>query len=136
MYEYFSKIFDKKENFLIIPVPMHKKRFKQRKYNHMDLVADELSKLTGWKVNTKLIQRIKETKPQYKLNTKEREENLKNAFKVTKENYNGEKLLLIDDILTTGSTLTEIIKTLNKEGITNIVGLTTSCVYGSSVNIQ
>ncbi len=136
MYEYFSKIFDKKENFLIIPVPMHKKRFKQRKYNHMDLVADELSKLTGWKVNTKLIQRIKETKPQYKLNTKEREENLKNAFKVTKENYNGEKLLLIDDILTTGSTLTEIIKTLNKDGITNIVGLTTSCVYGSSVNIQ
>ena len=71
----------------------------------MELVANELSKLSGWKINTNLITRIKETKPQYKLKKEERIKNLENAFKVHPQNYNNENLLIIDDILTTGSTL-------------------------------
>ena len=136
MYEYFTKIIDPNVSFTIIPVPLHKKRQKQRKFNHMELVANELSKLSGWDVKTNLIERIKNTKPQYKLKKKERMENLANAFKVHTENYAGENLLIIDDILTTGSTLMEMIKELKSHNINKIICLTTSTVHGASVNIQ
>lgn len=127
MWEYFKPICEQ-EQFLIIPVPIHKKRLKQRKFNHMELVANELSKMSGWNVETRLIERIKDTKPQYNLNIKEREENLKNAFSIKPEFYNGEKLLIIDDIITTGSTLAEMIKTFNQHNINNITALTTATV--------
>ena len=136
MYEYFIKIINNDTTFTIIPVPLHKKRQKQRKFNHMELVANELSKLSGWKINTNLITRIKETKPQYKLKKEERIKNLENAFKVHPQNYNNENLLIIDDILTTGSTLSEMIKEFKKHNINKITGLTTSTVHGSSINIQ
>ncbi len=136
MYEYFKKIIPQGTQYTIIPVPLHKKRLKQRKFNHMELVANQLSILSGWEVQTDLIERIKETKPQYKLKKKEREENLANAFKVHPEKYNGKTLLVIDDILTTGSTLAEMIKTFQSNGINKIVCLTTSTVHGASVNVQ
>ena len=136
MYDYFKKIIEKNTDFVIIPVPMHKNKYKQRKYNHMELVAEELAVISGWKVKTDLIIRVKETKPQYKLKMKERIENLAGAFKVLPENYKGENLLIIDDILTTGSTLTEMIKELNANGIKKITCLTSSSVHGASVNIQ
>lgn len=136
MYEYFRKINTLNVKYLIVPVPLHKKRYKQRKYNHMEEVAKELAILTGWDVCTDLIVRIKETKPQYKLKTKQRQENLHNAFKVFDKNYNGENILIIDDILTTGSTLSEIIKTFHNVGIVKLTGLITSTVHGNSVNIQ
>ena len=73
--------------------------------------------------NKDLITRIKDTKPQYKLKRNERLVNLSSAFKVTKENYKGKTVLLIDDICTTGATFEEMIKELTKNGITNIVCL-------------
>ncbi len=122
MAEYFNKITDKND-FEVVPVPIYPKREKKRKYNHMNLVGEEFCKLTSNVFNKDLIQRIKDTKPQYKLKRAERLENLSNAFKVNKENYKGKIILLIDDICTTGSTFEEIIKELNKNGITDIVCL-------------
>lgn len=127
MFDYWTNITEKKESYIIVPVPLYKKREKKRKYNHMLLVAKELSKLTGYKINNDLLVRIKDTKPQYRLSQKEREANLKNAFKAEKDKYNGENILIIDDILTTGSTLKEMIKELEKTGITDITAFTTSC---------
>ncbi len=132
MHDYFSSVSG--EEYVIIPVPLHKKRHKERRYNHMELVANELSKLTGWAVKTNIIERIKETKPQYKLKMDEREENLKDAFKIYPENYNDENILIIDDILTTGSTLSEIIRCLQAQNISKITALATSTVWGNSVN--
>ena len=129
MYSYFIKIVGQSFKCAVVPVPMHKNRQKKRKYNHMELVGAELCKLSGWELKTDLLYRIKDTKPQYKLHTKEREENLLDAFKVTPENYNGEYILLIDDIITTGSTMAEIIKTLKKAKITKIAGLTTAAAH-------
>ena len=127
MSEYWNTIEKKEMTYSIVPVPLFKTREKKRKYNHMQLVAHEFSKLFSYQVKNNLIYRTKNTKPQYKLTIKERQENLHNAFSAKKENYNGENILLIDDILTTGSTLTEIIKELKKNGITKITCLTTSC---------
>lgn len=122
MAEYFEKITDKND-FEVIPVPIFPKREKKRKYNHMNLVGEEFCRLTNNILNKDLIKRIKDTKPQYKLKRIQRMENLNKAFKVEKENYKGKTLLLIDDICTTGSTFEEMIKELNKNGITDIVCL-------------
>lgn len=120
MAEYFSKITDKTD-FEIIPVPIYPKREKKRKYNHMNLVGEELARLTNNSFNKNLIKRIKDTKPQYKLKRHERLQNLNGAFEVDKSNYTGKTLLLIDDICTTGSTFEEMIKEFAKHGITDII---------------
>lgn len=120
MAEYFSKITDKTD-FEIIPVPIYPKREKERKYNHMNLVGEELARITSNSLNKNLIKRVKDTKPQYKLKRHERLQNLNGAFEVDKSNYTGKSLLLIDDICTTGSTFEEIIKEFAKHGITDII---------------
>lgn len=120
MAEYFSKITDKTD-FEIIPVPIYPKREKKRKYNHMNLVGEELARLTNNSLNKNLIKRVKDTKPQYKLKRHERIQNLNGAFEVDKSNYTGKTLLLIDDICTTGSTFEEMIKEFAKHGITDII---------------
>ena len=120
MAEYFSKITDKTD-FEIIPVPIYPKREKKRKYNHMNLVGEELARLTNNSLNKNLIKRVKDTKPQYKLKRHERLQNLNGAFEVDKSNYTGKTLLLIDDICTTGSTFEEMIKEFAKYGITAII---------------
>lgn len=120
MAEYFSKITDKTD-FEIIPVPIYPKREKKRKYNHMNIVGEELAMLTNNSLNKNLIKRVKDTKPQYKLKRHERLQNLNGAFEVDKSNYTGKTLLLIDDICTTGSTFEEMIKEFAKHGITDII---------------
>ena len=125
MYDYFEKL-DLNKEFTIVPVPLHKNRIKKRKYNHMELVAEEFCRLSGFKSDYELIKRIKDTKPQYRLSRKERMKNLENAFEVDKTNYSQAPVLLIDDICTTGSTFEEMISALKKEGITDIVCLAAS----------
>lgn len=128
MYEYWQKLSVSEDKFVIVPVPLCKERQKKRKYNQMSLVAKEFAKMTGYEVNENIINRIRNTKPQYKLSKKEREKNLKNAFQCNKEFYNtDEKLLLMDDILTTGSTMEEMIKTLQKADVKNLAVFVTSC---------
>ena len=126
MYDYFKQIdILQKKDFLLIPVPLHEKRLRKRKYNHMELVCDEFAKLTGFECDFELIKRIKDTKPQYKLSRKERLNNLSNAFEV--KNKKIEKhILIMDDICTTGTTFEEIIKELKKSGINNITCFATA----------
>ena len=127
MYDYFSHIdIFKNKEFEIVAVPLHPNRIKQRKYNHMELVCEEFSKLSGYECSFNLIKRIKDTKAQYKLNYNERLKNLSNAFEVNKEFYKNKTILIIDDICTTGSTFEEMIKELNNNGITDIVCFATS----------
>lgn len=125
MFEYFSKL-NLNEQFQVIPVPLHKNRIKKRKYNHMELVAEEFCRLSGFTPNFELIKRIKDTKPQYKLTKKERMQNLAGAFEVDKSKLLPLNILIIDDICTTGSTFEEMISALQKEGINNIVCLSAS----------
>ena len=127
MYEYLQEL-PLKQDFVIIPVPISKQRMKERKYNHMDLVADELSVLTGFKANKKLLTRIKDTEKQFKLHKQERIKNIKDAFTVKEEEAieKDTQLLIIDDITSTGTTLEEIIKTLHERGYKNITALALS----------
>ncbi len=121
MWQYWQKL-DLEGDFQIVPVPIFPKRKKQRKYNHMELVATEFAKMSGYEVNFDCIKRIKDTKPQYKLNKSQRMMNLSNAFEVCADKIlPDKKLLIIDDICTTGSTFEEMIKAFNANGICDIV---------------
>ncbi len=101
-----------KEHFCIIPMPLHKKRKKQRGYDHVLLMAKEFARLNNYEVDNKLITRVKDTKPQYELTKEERKENLTGAFKFNEHLYKGQNLLLMDDILTSGASMEELIKTI------------------------
>lgn len=126
MWEYWQRL-GISANFQIVPVPIFEKRKKQRKYNHMELVANEFARLSGYEVNFELIKRVKDTKPQYKLNKAQRMINLSDAFEVCKEKYiNDKKVLIIDDICTTGSTFEEMIRALNNANIYDITCLATT----------
>lgn len=129
MAEYFQKLTDKSD-FEVVPVPIFPKREKKRKYNHMNLVGEEFCRLTSNTLNTNLIKRVKDTKPQYKLKRAERMLNLSNAFEVNGEYYTGKAILIIDDICTTGSTFEEMIKELQKSGITDITCFSATTPFG------
>jgi len=121
-YDYFCNLDELKgREFELVPVPLHKNRIKKRKYNHMELVCREFSKISGFPCNFDLIKRIKDTKSQYKLNRKQRLENLANAFEINKEHLPQKPILIMDDICTTGSTFEEMVKTLQNEGVKDIV---------------
>lgn len=127
MYDYFNSLHVlKHKEFEIVAVPLHSNRIKKRKYNHMELVCEEFSRLSGFVCNFGLIKRVKDTKPQYRLSRTERLKNLENAFEVDKNAYLGKTVLIMDDICTTGSTFEEMIKSLQEAGITDIVCFATS----------
>lgn len=126
MYDYWAEIPDQKDFYQVVPVPLFKTREKSRKYNHMTLVAQEFCKLSGYEFNENLVKRVKDTKPQYKLNRAQRMENLSGAFKIHASAKKDCDILLIDDICTTGATFESIIDELKKNGISDIVCFATT----------
>ena len=100
----------------IIPVPLSKKRFKKREYNQSELLANELCLITGIPVYNDVLFKIKDTKPNMTLKSAvERRANVKDAYIVKNpEKIKGLKLLLLDDIITTGATIKECAKLLHK----------------------
>lgn len=107
---------------LIIPVPLCEKRLKIRKYNQAELIANEFSNNVGIEIRNDILFRVKETPTQTKLNYTERQQNLKDAFKVKNRKFIKDKtIILIDDVLTTGATVTECAKVLKSAGA--------KCVY-------
>ena len=115
---------------VIIPIPLHKKRKKKRGYNQAEILAKHLGELSGIRVETKAVVRVKNTKPQKELTDKERSKNLNNAFQVTKY-WKGEKrVLLIDDIYTTGNTIDAVSKVLKEKGAEKVMFFTISIGQG------
>lgn len=129
MYGYWQNITDDKD-FQVVPVPIYHTRKKKRKYNHMEVTAIEFCKLGGYNYNPHLIERIKDTRPQYKLTKPQRAENLSKAFKINPDKLMQGKILLIDDICTTGATFEEMIKELKRHGITDVTCLAATTPFG------
>lgn len=112
---------------IIITVPISKQRKKERGYNQSYLIAKEISKIIKVPVERKILYKVKHTVPQSTLNKEQREENAKGVYKVSNitKLYN-KKILLIDDIYTTGNTLNECANILIKKGIKrNNIGVLT-----------
>ena len=102
-------------DFLIF-VPMHKDDIKKRGYNQAAIITKTLSKITGIKIRYDLLLKIKRTKAQVGLDINQRIKNLTGAFRTHKPG-NIKKVVIVDDVFTTGSTIKECAKTLNKYGI-------------------
>jgi len=125
MYRFWQEL-EISNKYIILPVPIHSHRLKERHYNHMNIVADEFALLTGFSTNQNFLVRTKDTQKQFKLKKSERIKNIKNAFDINADNKPNKEanLLIIDDITSTGITLEEIIKLLKKQGYKNIKALT------------
>lgn len=108
----------------VIPVPLYKGKKRTRGYNQAELLAKELAKQFGIPVYDKYLERIKKTVPQKQLNDKERAKNVKNAFKIRKNSVKLKRVLLVDDIYTTGATVNEITRELMQAGITHVYVMT------------
>jgi len=113
--------------YILIPVPLHKKKQKKRGYNQAELLTEAVSANLGIKIEKDLIQRQKNTPAQAKLSPLKRRKNIKNAFSLNSKassNYLiGKKVFLIDDVCTTSSTLEECAKEISKLGPKEIWGL-------------
>ena len=107
----------------IIPVPMHDRKKKKRGYNQAEVLAKELSTLTNIPVNDRIVRREMETQAMKQLNRQKRKKNLLNAFILAENDVQFRKVLIIDDIYTTGSTLDEVAKVLKTGGITEVYGV-------------
>ncbi len=106
---------------LIIPIPLHWTRQRQRGFNQSFVFAQSLSDKTSLPVTDDLLKRVKRTKDQTGLNASQRVNNMKGAFSVTKHDaVAGKRILLIDDVTTTGATLNEAALELRKSGCRNV----------------
>jgi ComF family protein len=94
----------------VIPVPLHKKKLYERGYNQSEILSNGINNVIEKKILTNNLVRIRYTETQTKKNKLERLENIKNAFEVNNpKELEGKTILLIDDVITTGSTLVECI---------------------------
>lgn len=107
----------------IVPVPLSIKRLRERGFNQSLLIARVLSKELKIPLLMDVLIKKKETPPQVSLSAKERLSNLRNAFEV-RGDVKGLRLFLVDDVMTTGATVTECSKQLIKAGAKEVVVLT------------
>jgi len=103
----------------LVPVPLHWRRLWQRRFNQSSALAHAISKLSKVPVMDEVLLRARATQPQFGLPRERRAENVQGAFKVPKEKrieVKGKKLVLIDDVLTTGATADACTKILLRAG--------------------
>lgn len=122
----FQKEYLKKEYYdIIIPVPISRKRLKQRGYNQSYLIAKELAKMLNIELDDRILKKIKNNSAQSVLNKIEREHNVNNVYKLfNNKNIIGKRILLVDDIYTTGSTVNECSKILKMAKVERVDVLT------------
>ena len=116
----FSKDYD-----YLMPVPLHNVRERERGYNQSKILAEEISELTFLPLLDKVLIRKKNTRDQTNLNAEERERNVRGAF-VVRDNIElkGKKVILVDDVMTTGATLKECSRVLKEAGVREVAGVT------------
>ena len=103
----------------IVPVPLHPDRLKQRGYNQALEVARPIAQQLNVSIDTGLLQRIRKTPPQQGLSAIERRSNLRNAFDLTRV-PSAQRILLVDDVMTTGETVRECCRTLLVGGVREV----------------
>jgi len=108
---------------LIVPVPLHPERRADRGYNQAELLARVIARQCGVSLNTSALVRKLNTTPQVGLNETERRRNVRNAFHCTQQ-LDARRMLVVDDVCTTGATLSECAGALHDAGATSIWGLT------------
>lgn len=124
---------------LIIPVPIHRKRYKVRGYNQSELLSKFIAKRLKIKYGKKILLKVKNNLAQSTLDMISRQKNVMNVYKInSKSNMKGKKIILVDDIYTTGATVNECAKILKQNGVQEVVVITVAYAYGDRklINIE
>ena len=110
---------------IVLPVPLHPARLQERQYNQSHLLAFPLSRELGLPLSCTSLVRVRQTIPQTSLKRTDRLKNLRRSFAVTQARaLRGKRVLLIDDVFTTGTTVNECAKTLRKAGASHVYVVT------------
>jgi len=109
---------------VVAPVPLGKARMKERGYNQVGLVAMPLAHLCNWTYEPRALARARETRSQVGLTAVERKENVAGAFRGDPARVSGKNVLLMDDVATTGATLSACAEALMQAGAVKVYSLT------------
>ncbi len=105
----------------IVPVPLHPVRQREREFNQAERLARRLSQATGIALRTDVLRRVRPTRTQTLLSREERRENMRRAFALTRRaTLDGERIVLVDDVLTTGATTSACAGVLRRGGATAV----------------
>lgn len=120
-----KNMFYNDKNFILIPMPISRRRFIERGFNQTEKICEAIRKIdknNSFFIQNNILKKKFHTKSQTKTkNKKEREENLKGSFKIANKNYiKGRNIILLDDVTTTGTTIKEASKTLKNSGAKNV----------------
>jgi len=136
MAEAFRNRFSGDEFDFIIPVPLHRRRLVRRGFNQAIVLSGHLSAGAGLPLERSALLKIKDTPPQVGLSRAQRVANLRNSFAVKDaDRIRGKKILLVDDVATTGSTLAEAAKTLMKGGAATVSALALALRTADSIDL-
>ena len=115
---------------LIVPVPLHPARLRERGYNQSGLLAEELGRQSRCPVSKGALLRVRNTKSQTTLRRKERWTNIRGAFTIKRSSvFKDKKILIVDDLFTTGATTSEAAQVLKQAGARHVVILTLAIAF-------
>lgn len=115
--KYLNRHLNKTAVDMVIPVPLHEKRLKERGFNQSELLCQEITRYYNYPTISGLLLRCRETHPQFELKRHERLKNVRGAFEVKGGRLlQGKSVLLVDDIYTTGFTISECTRALKQSG--------------------
>ncbi|MGV6819841.1 MAG: double zinc ribbon domain-containing protein [Parvularcula sp.] len=119
------EMFAEAQGPLIVPVPLHRARLRQRHYNQAGLLASELGRLTGQPVDHTMLVRSRKTPPQGGTSRDARYRNVAGAFSAARPDaIHGQSIILVDDVLTSGATLLACARVLRQAGARKVFALT------------
>jgi len=109
---------------ILIPIPLHKVKQRSRGFNQSELIVDAIAEVTSIEMDNSMLIRHRYTMNQAALPMRERAANVKGAFSViNKMKIEGKKIILVDDVITTGSTMLECIKVLKEAGAKEVAAV-------------
>ncbi|MFA6271772.1 MAG: phosphoribosyltransferase family protein [Patescibacteria group bacterium] len=116
-----NKINITSKDSVIVPIPLHKKRLAERGFNQSELIGNHVAEILQLKINPKLLIRTKNTKSQMTLNKADRILNMQKSFVCPDPaQVKGKDIILIDDVLTTGTTIREAAQALKASGCRSV----------------
>jgi competence protein ComFC len=123
MADYFLS--NKMKGDVLIPVPLHSSRLRERGYNQSELLAREISHIINIPFDSGIVQRIRDNEPQARTKgAQQRRRNVKNVFGGVAGNVSGRDLIVVDDVCTSGATLASCAAVLKAAGARQVIGLT------------
>lgn len=112
------------QNAILVPVPLHSRKQRARGYNQAEIIARAIEQAVPTAVVERCLRRVRATPSQTFLSREERRRNMKGAFACVRPPGGGERIILVDDVLTTGATLNAAVHAFHRAGLRNIYAFT------------